>query len=62
MVFKVNDRVRRIGHHEVCTIEDVREPDDHVLHLNPGCETLYWIRPGIDACVWVKESELEPAT
>ena len=62
MVFKVNDRVRRIGHHEVCTIEDIRDPDDHVLRLNPGCETLYWIRPGSDACVWAKESELEPAT
>jgi len=62
MPFKLNDRVRRIGHQEVCTIEDVREPDDEVIRLNPACEVMYWIRPiGDDTCVWAKESELELA-
>jgi len=54
--------VRRIGKREVCTIEDIREPDDEVIRLNPSCEVMYWIRPiGNDTCVWAKESELEPA-
>jgi len=54
--------VRRIGKREVCTIEDIREPDDEVIRLNPACEVMYWIRPvGDDTCLWAKESELEPA-
>jgi hypothetical protein len=58
--FKLSDRVRRVGRQEVCAIEDIREPDDEVVRLNPGCETMYWIR--VDgACVWAKESELELA-
>jgi len=62
MPFKLNDHVRRIGQRDVCTIEDIREPDEHVLRLNPGCETMYWIRRGgDDTGVWAKESELEPA-
>jgi hypothetical protein len=61
MPFKLNDRVRRIGKCDVYSIEDIREPDEHVLRLNPGCETMYWIRPGGDDIrVWAKESELEP--
>jgi len=62
MPIKLNDRVRRIGHQEVCTIEDIRAPDDEVIRLNPPCEVMYWIRPiGDDTCVWAKESELELA-
>ena len=62
ITFKLNDRVRRIGKREVCTIEDIREPDDEVIRLNPACEVMYWIRPvGDDTRVWAKESELEPA-
>ena len=62
MTFKLNDGVRRTGKREVCTIEDIREPDDEVIRLNPSCEVMYWIRPaGDDTCVWAKESELEPA-
>jgi len=55
--------VRRIGHHEICTVEDIREPDDHILRLNPACETMYWIHLGndFDTRVWAKESELEVA-
>jgi len=37
MVFKLKNCVRRIGQHEVCTVEDVREPDDHIIRLNPAC-------------------------
>lgn len=49
MPFKLKDRVRRIGQPtEVGTVEDIREPDDEVLRLNPTCETMYWIRLGRD--------------
>ena len=63
MAFKLKDRVRRIGQHEVCTVEDIRDPDDHILRLNPACETMYWIQLGsdFDIRVFVKESELEMA-
>lgn len=63
MAFKLRDRVRRIGQPEVCTVEDVREPDNEVLRLNPICETMYWIQLGrdFDTRVWAKESELEMA-
>ncbi len=59
----LEERVRRIGQPEVCTVEDIREPDEHVLLLNPGCETMYWIQFGseFDTRVWAKESELEAA-
>ena len=61
MTFRPQDRVRRIGQHEVCTVEDIREPDEHILRLNPAAETMYWIQPGsdFDTRVWAKESELE---
>jgi hypothetical protein len=61
MRFKLEDCVRRIGPHELCTVKDVREPDEHVLRLNPACETMYWIQLGSDpdSCVWARESELE---
>jgi|GraSoi2013_100cm_1033763.scaffolds.fasta_scaffold830096_1 hypothetical protein len=36
MAFKLKDRVRRIGQHEVCAVEDIREPDEHILRLNPA--------------------------
>lgn len=63
MAFKLKDRVRRIGQPEVCTVEDVREPDGEILRLNPACETMYWIQVGsdFDTRVFVKESELEMA-
>jgi hypothetical protein len=63
MAFKLQDRVRRIGQREVCTVEDIREPDEHVLGLNPACETMYWIQLGseFDTRVWAKESEPERA-
>lgn len=64
MAFELKDRVRRIGHQEVRTVEDIREPDEHVLHfVNPAAETMYWIQLGTDVAtrVWVKESELELA-
>lgn len=63
MAFKLQDRVRRIGQREVCTVEDIRERDEHVLGLNPACETMYWIQLGseFDTRVWAKESELEMA-
>lgn len=63
MAFKLKDRVRRIGWREIFTIEDIREPDDHILRLNPACETMYWIQLGteFDTRVWAKESELEAA-
>jgi hypothetical protein len=63
MAFKLKDRVRRIGQPEICTVEDVREPDEHILRLNPACETMYWIKLGsdFDTRVWAKESELEAA-
>lgn len=46
-------RVRRIGQHEVCTVEEIRE--------NSYAETMYWIQLGGDFAtrVWAKESELE---
>jgi hypothetical protein len=61
MAFRLKDRVSRIGQHEVCTVEDIREPDEHILRLNPGAETMYWIQPGGDFATraWAKESELE---
>jgi len=37
MAFKLKDRVRRIGQHEDCTVEDIREPDEHILRLNAAC-------------------------
>jgi hypothetical protein len=63
VAFKLKDRVRRIGQSEVCTVVDIREPDDHILRLNPACETMYWIQLGsdFDTHVFVKESELEMA-
>ncbi len=64
MAFELKDRVRRIGHKEVRTVEDIREPDEHVLlFVNPAAETMYWIQIGtdVDSRVWVKESELELA-
>jgi hypothetical protein len=36
MGFKLKDRVRRFGQHEVCAVEDIREPDEHILRLNPA--------------------------
>jgi hypothetical protein len=63
MAFELKDRERRIGQHEVHTVEDIREPDEHILRLNPAAETMYWIQLGskLDARVLVKESELEMA-
>lgn len=64
MAFKLKDRVRRVGHKEVRTVEDIREPDEHVLlFVNPAAETVYWIQLGndVDSRMWVKESELELA-
>jgi len=60
MVFKLKDRVRRIGQHEARTVEDIREPGEHILRLNPAAETMYWIQVGndFDTRVWAKESEL----
>ena len=61
MAFKLKDRVRRIGQQEVCTVEDIREPDEHILRLNSGAETMYWIQCSDDIAsrVFAKESELE---
>ena len=63
MRFDSGDPVRRIGQHEVRTVKDAREPDEHILRLNPAAETMYWIQleDDPDTCVWAKESELEPA-
>jgi hypothetical protein len=61
VAFKLKDRVRRIGQQEVCTVEDIREPDEHILRLNPAAETMYWIQLGDDTRVLVGESQLEPA-
>jgi hypothetical protein len=60
MAIKLKDRVRRIGQPEMCTVEDIRGPEDHILRLNPACETMYWIQLGSDfaTCVWAKESDL----
>jgi hypothetical protein len=61
MAFKLKDRVRRAGQKEVGTVEDIREPDEHILRLNSAAETMYWIQLGddFDTRVWVKESDLE---
>jgi hypothetical protein len=63
MAFKLNDRVRRIAHQEIRTVVDIREPDEHIVRLNPAAETMYWIQLGsdFDTRVWAKESELELA-
>ena len=63
MTFRLKDRVRRIGEQEVRTVEDIREPDEHILGLNPTAETMFWIQCGDDIAsrVLAKESELEPA-
>jgi hypothetical protein len=64
MAFRLKDRVRRFGQKEVRTVEDIREPDEHVLRfVNPAAETMYWIQLGndFDSRVWVKESDLELA-
>ena len=62
-MFKLRDRVRRIGQPEILTVEDIREPDEHILRLNPSCETMYWVQLGsdLDTRAWAKESELEQA-
>ena len=63
MTFGLKGRVRRIGDQEVRTVEDIREPDEHIFGLNPRAETMYWIQRGDDIAsrVLAKESELEPA-
>jgi hypothetical protein len=63
MAFKLKDRVRRIGQREVRTVEDIREPDEHILRLNPAAEIMYWIQLGsdFDTRVWAKESDIEMA-
>ena len=63
MAFKLKDRVKRIGQQEVYTVEDVREPDEHILRLNAAAETMYWIQRGDDIAsrVIAKESDLELA-
>ncbi len=64
MAFRLKDRVRKVGQKEVRTVEDIREPDEHVLgFVNPAAETMYWIQLGndFDSRVWVKESDLELA-
>ena len=62
-MFKLKDRVKRIGEQEVFTVETVHEPDEHVLGLNPAAETMYLTQPGEDVAsrLLVKESELELA-
>jgi hypothetical protein len=54
--FRLRDSVRRIGHLEARTVEEIREA--------PASETLYSIQLGRDFAtrVWAKESEVEPAT
>ena len=37
-MFKLKDRVKRIGEQEVFTVENIHEPDEHVLGLNPAAE------------------------
>jgi hypothetical protein len=64
MTFRLKERVRRVGHQEVRTVEDIREPDEHVLlFVNPAAETMYWVQLGDESGsrIWVKESELESA-
>jgi hypothetical protein len=36
MAFKLKDRMGRIGQHEVRTVEDIREPDEHILTAGPN--------------------------
>jgi hypothetical protein len=62
-MFKLKDRVKRIGELEVFTVENIHEPDEHVLGLNPAAETMYLTQPGEDVAsrLLVKESELELA-
>ena len=62
-MFKLKDRVKRIGEQEVFTVETIHEPDEHVLGLNPAAETMYLTQPGEDVAsrLLVKESELELA-
>ena len=59
-MFKLKDRVKRIGELEVFTVENIHEPDEHVLDLNPAAETMSLIQPGEDVAsrLFVKESEL----
>ena len=63
MAFKLKDRVRRIGQHEVYTVEDIREPDEHILRLNPAAENIYWIQRGEDIAsrALAREGDLELA-
>jgi len=53
-IFKLRDRVRRIGHDETRTVEEIREGSG---------EPTYSIQLGLDFAtrVWAKESELEYA-
>lgn len=52
--FKLRDRVRRIGHDETRTVEEIREGSG---------ELTYSVQLGLDFAtrVWAKESELEYA-
>jgi hypothetical protein len=52
--FKLRDLVRRIGHDETRTVQEIREGDG---------EPLYSIQLGLDFAtrVWAKESEVEKA-
>ncbi len=54
-LFRLRQRVRRIGSQEVRTVEEIRE--------NPAAETMYWIQLGTDFATreWANESELERA-
>jgi hypothetical protein len=63
MTFKLKDRVRGIGEQEVRTVEDIREPYEHILSVNPTAETMCWIQGDDDIAsrVLPKESELEAA-
>ncbi len=52
--FRLRDRVRRIGHDETRTVEEIREG---------AGETMYSIQLGLDFAtrLWARESELENA-
>jgi hypothetical protein len=52
--FKLRDHVRRVGHDETRTVEEIRDGSG---------EPTYWIQLGLDFAtrVWAKESELEYA-
>ena len=52
--FKLRDVVRRIGHDETRTVEEIREGSG---------ELMYWVQLGLDFAtrVWARESELEYA-